>query len=110
MAGEYEEMGKRLAKARKERTPHKDQESMANVLGISRSAYAQYESGRTPIQTEMLSKFCKEANIRADWVLTGEGDINEADLLSSIRQLNENNHKAIKMMIETFVAQQENDL
>ena len=68
----YKDMGERTKKARKYLTDL-DQEQMALALDVSRSAYAQYESGRTPMQSRHIPKFCEITGVTADWLLTGRG-------------------------------------
>lgn len=70
-----ETMAERVKIARTE-AGYKTQEAIADAMGMTRDAYARYETGR-PIPTERLPGFCDLTNISERWLLTGEGPKNK---------------------------------
>jgi len=64
---------KRLAEARRPRT----QETMGDLLGIGRDAYAKYEAKTTDTRQtgfpiRLIPLFCKICGIRMEWLINGE--------------------------------------
>lgn len=102
MTVEYKEMGQRIRKARKEKTKL-NQEEMADRLGTSRSTYAQYEAGRTPIQTRHIPEFCSLTNTRSEWILTGAGAMNSDDLFTQVEDLWDEFHEESRQELIDFM-------
>lgn len=46
-----------------------EQKELANLLGISQSAYSKYEKRRCKMSIEDLIKLCKFYNVSADFIL-----------------------------------------
>lgn len=70
-----ETMMSRVIKARKA-AGYKSQQAIADDMGITRDAYAWYETKRL-MTTEHLPKFCQLTGVRMEWLLTGEGEMTE---------------------------------
>lgn len=68
-------IGKRIREARTDRGL--TQTAVAQVLGISRAAISQWESGSSKgLKPENLLRLCRLLNLRPDWVVFGEGAMN----------------------------------
>ena len=60
-------MNKKLRELRKEKGV--SQEQVANELGISTSAYSNYEQGIREPSIDMLIKLCKYYNVTSDYLI-----------------------------------------
>lgn len=45
----------------------------AQLLGVSQSAYANYERGATDVPISVAQRICQDFGISADWLLLGNG-------------------------------------
>ena len=54
------------------------QYDLADIMGVTRSTLANYESGRYEPPQQFINLFCKEFRINKDWFVTGEGEIDES--------------------------------
>lgn len=98
----YKSMGERVRAARKTLTPY-NQDQMASLLKTTRSAYAHYETGRTPIQSRHLNDFCKITGASEKWIFIGEGSMINEDK-SEIETLREEN-KRLKAELSEYQAE-----
>lgn len=51
------------------------QERMAALLGVTRSSYCRYESGKAFLGPSGLEKLSSNSNVSLDWLLSGEGNM-----------------------------------
>lgn len=77
MTENYKDIGARTQIARKSKGLN--QEKMAVALNITRAAYSQYETGRTPIPSRHLTKFCEITGTNPEWILTGRGNMVQSE-------------------------------
>ena len=84
----------RLIKARRERKL--SQQSLADLIGTSRSALAQWETEISRPSLENLRKISESLGVSFEWIATGRGnqyissqndDINDEDLDTEINRL-----------------------
>lgn len=73
--GALKTIPERVKYARKE-AGYTSQTKMAEAMGITREAYAWYETTRD-ITTEHLPKFCDLTGFSVKWIVTGEEDIDD---------------------------------
>lgn len=66
-------MKDRIRKLRK--TLDLTQEEFSKRLGITRTAVAQYETGRNDPVSSVVSLICKEFNVNEEWLRTGSGEM-----------------------------------
>ena len=66
-------MKERLKQIRK--TLNLTQQEFANKINLSRSAYANVESGVTNLTERNIGLICKELNINENWLRNGEGEM-----------------------------------
>lgn len=66
-------MKERLKQIRK--TLNLTQQEFANKINLSRSAYANVESGVTNLTERNIVLICKELNINENWLRNGEGEM-----------------------------------
>lgn len=71
MTTENKVIGKRLAAIRKSRGLQ--QIPFSNEIGVSQSAYKNYERGASAVPTTLMAKLCKDYHISPAWFLLGEG-------------------------------------
>lgn len=64
--------------------------TIANDLGISASKLSEILAGRMKAGTEILAGLSSEYNISSQWLLTGEGDMVDSDILKSEQEYIEN--------------------
>ena len=67
------DIGKRLAIVR-EREGFL-QMPFAQELGVSQSAYKNYERGARPVPVSLIARICEDYGVSAAWLLLGEGQI-----------------------------------
>ncbi len=66
-------MKERIKKIRKELDM--TQQQFADIIGVKRNSYANYETGRnTPIDA-VIKSICREFNVNAEWLRTGNGEM-----------------------------------
>lgn len=51
------------------------QQEISDKLGVSRSTYAQYETGRVEPSAAVFALLCREFNVNEKWLRTGEGEM-----------------------------------
>lgn len=68
------DIGKRLAIVR-EREGFL-QIPFAKELGVSQSAYKNYERGARPVPVSLIARICEDYGVSPAWLLLGEGQIN----------------------------------
>jgi len=67
-------MEQRLRYARK-KVLAMNQEEFADVLNVSRDVISRYETGKTRLPAKQAVKILELANISADWLLSGKGEM-----------------------------------
>ncbi len=66
-------MKERIKKIRKELDM--TQQQFADIIGVKRNSYANYETGRnTPIDA-VIKSICREFNVNEEWLRTGNGEM-----------------------------------
>lgn len=68
----------RLKAVRKE--TGKNQIPFAEQLGVSQSAYANYERGATDIPISLAVRICTDFKVSAAWLLLGRGEMHDEQL------------------------------
>lgn len=97
---QYAELGKKLKQIR--RSENVTQEKIAAALGIDRSTYSYYESGKTKISAALLIKFCNYFNIKMEDVLR-QGEPNTPNHVASSHHSDQNNPaETVKPIISTL--------
>lgn len=98
---DYKAIAERTKYARKQLT-NLNQDAMADALGISRSAYAQYETGRTPIQSRHLIIFCELTGVSASWLLSGKGEmiLKDNPIIAALDDLDEKQMDELESYID----------
>ncbi len=83
-----ENLGERLHFARKKKGYTQD--SLAETIGVSRGVIFNLEKNKTTPQTIVVNAICQTLNISKDWLLTGEGEMEDTShTAQSIRILAE---------------------
>lgn len=67
------ELSERLVLVRKKLNVN--QIPFAKMLGVSQSAYANYERGIREVPVALLTKICQDYKISPNWLILGEGDM-----------------------------------
>lgn len=87
-------LGERLTVARKARG--KTQESLAEIIGVSRGVIFNLEKSKTAPQLIVINAICQALKINKEWLLHGKGEMEDnsdaaksAKILSEIRDLSE---------------------
>ena len=62
-------MKKSLGERLRERRGTRSQAEMANVFGVSQSAYSAWERGAKEPSISTIGSICREFNVSADWLL-----------------------------------------
>ena len=62
-------MKKSLGERLRERRGTRSQAEMANVFGVSQSAYSAWERGAKEPSLSTIGSICREFNVSADWLL-----------------------------------------
>jgi transcriptional regulator with XRE-family HTH domain len=52
-----------------------NQEEFADVLNVSRDVISRYETGKTRLPSKQAAKIVELANVSADWLLSGKGEM-----------------------------------
>jgi len=58
----------------------------ARLVGVSQSAYANYERGATDVPISLAQKICKDFSVSADWLLLGNGAMEAKQLGSAVEE------------------------
>ena len=51
------------------------QQEFSERIGVKRNTVAQYEMGRNPPTDTVITLICREFNVSAEWLRTGEGEM-----------------------------------
>lgn len=98
------DMAERVVLARKD-AGFKSQKAIAEAMGMTRDAYAWYETTR-PIPTERITEFCRLTGVSEGWLLTGRGPMKSNSLYDLLdeahRQFKERGNDLAAKMIETL--------
>lgn len=83
-----ENLGERLHYARKKKGYTQD--SLAETIGVSRGVIFNLEKNKTTPQTIVVNAICQTLHINKDWLLTGEGEMEDtSETTQSIKILAE---------------------
>lgn len=97
------EIGKRLAKARKEKGY--TQEQISNLTGLSIQMISAAENGHKAMRPENIIKICESLGISTDYLLCGESAklkaVTEND---EIRHLSPKQKEALSKIVEDFLS------
>ena len=104
----------RILQARKNK--RLSQQAVANIIGVSRSALAQWETEMSSPSVENLRKLSECAEVSFEWLATGRGNRhldtpletigdNQVDhaIMMSIKTLEINKKRALLSVIQTMV-------
>ena len=80
-------IGDRLTYARKKRGY--TQEALAQEIGVSRGVIFNLEKGKSDPQTIVINALCQTLAINRHWLLTGEGEMEDARASKSAKVLAE---------------------
>lgn len=100
------ELGKKLKEIR--RRANITQEQIASDLGIDRSTYSYYESGKTKISAALLIKFCNYFNIKMDDLLCQGASADTPHVASSRKTDGENSTEKGKTILSSLSAFEKN--
>lgn len=65
------------------------QEEFSNILGIKRTSYASYETGRVIPTAPFIKLICNKYNVSENWLVNGIGEMyikSEDDLLNALKK------------------------
>lgn len=102
-------MDKRLKIIRKQL--NLTQEEFANILGVKRTSYASYETGRVIPASPFIKLICNKYSINEEWLVSGTGEIfinSNGDLLELLKskyKLSNFEFKILKTYLELDVNQ-----
>ena len=92
------EMGKRLAKRRKEL--NMTQEKLAEKVDVSLQTISNIELGKKAVRPENLAKLCHELDITSDYILYGKRSKEQLDTLTKqISALSPSDYKIVSEMV-----------
>lgn len=57
---------------------------VADLIQVSESAVSQYERGKSIPSNSVIRLFCEKLHISESWLRTGEGEMEEKDLLAEL--------------------------
>lgn len=63
---------------------HLTLKEVADLIQVSESAVSQYERGKSIPSNSVIRLFCEKLRISESWLRTGEGEMEERDLLSEL--------------------------
>lgn len=63
---------------------HLTLKEVADLIQVSESAVSQYERGKSVPSNSVIRLFCEKLRISESWLRTGEGEMEERDLLSEL--------------------------
>ena len=79
-------------------------EKFAELLDVSVSYMAEVERGRTGISVKMLTKICNVLGLSADYVLFGEGRVEDSLLLDKIHRIDDKYLPLLDRMLTELLA------
>lgn len=92
------ELGKRIAKRRKELGL--TQETFAESLGLSLQSVSCIELGKKGVRPENLMKICEKLNVSSDYLLFGKRDVAEVSALAEkISELSQDDCELIEKLV-----------
>ncbi len=102
--------GERLASVRQKLGYGKDRQGFADLFGMKADSYGSYERGKTEPKIEFYEALRSRFQINLNWLLTGEGDMQEVDagnlsetetrLLAKFRELPDRAHEGALALME----------
>ena len=98
------DIGTRIRAARRDRGP--TQEELADRVGVSRSAVAQWETGRAGQVTGNLSRIAGVLEVNVEYLMYGDdkravGDVRQGDELALLRLYRECDPEDRQMLLRT---------
>ena len=98
------DIGKRIREARRDRGVTQDE--LADQVGVSRSAVAQWETGRTGQITGNLSRIADALEVNVEYFMYGDdkrapGDVRQGDELALLRLYRECEPEDRQMLLRT---------
>lgn len=97
-------MGRRMYELRRQR--NLTQENVAELAGISHQQYNKAEKGKVCIKSDTLFHIAKALNTSADFLLTGNENCKNQEIISLLQQMDEEQlqfaKQAIQWMIRLF--------
>ena len=102
--GNPQDIGTRIRAARRDRGLTQDE--LADQVGVSRSAVAQWETGRTGQITGNLSRIAGTLEVNVEYLMYGDdkramGDVRQGDELALLRLYRECNPEDRQMLLRT---------
>ncbi|HEY4041584.1 MAG TPA: helix-turn-helix transcriptional regulator [Rhodopila sp.] len=99
-----QDIGTRIRAVRRERGLTQD--DLADEVGVSRSAVAQWETGRTGQVTGNLSRIANALGVNVEYLMIGDdkraaGDVRQGDELALLRLYRECNPEDRQMLLHT---------
>jgi len=98
IGGDDLNIGSRLKDARKLRGISQD--SLAEQLGFSRGVITNIERNKTVPTQLVLNGICQLLNINQEWLATGNGKIEDAQVSKSVKILSEINETAKELSVD----------
>lgn len=98
------DIGKRIREARRDRGVTQDE--LADQVGVSRSAVAQWETGRAGQITGNLSRIAEALEVNVEYLMYGDdkrapGDVRQGDELALLRLYRECEPEDRQMLLRT---------
>lgn len=90
-----------------------NQEKFGNIIGITKSAVSNWESGRRKIPDSSIKLICKEFNVDYIWLTTGQGEMfhqSDDDVEAAIEDIMHGENEFHKNLFKTFAKLGEEEL
>lgn len=90
-----------------------NQEKFGTIIGITKSAVSNWESGRRKIPDSSIKLICKEFNVDYIWLTTGEGEMfhqSDDDFEEVIENIMHGENEFHKNLFKTFAKLGEEEL
>lgn len=95
------DIGYRICQRRKEL--HLTQEQVAEQMDVSIQMISNLELGKKAIRPENLIKICQVLNVSADYILMGQGTLQElSHIAQKFRTLSTEHQRIIEMLIDSL--------
>lgn len=104
--GDFMSSGRRIREARKYRGISQDK--LAEILGVSRGVITNIEYEKTEPSLLVLNAICEALDIKKEWVLTGDGEMDatmhlDKRLAEAIHALNGPHNEALKNIARNLI-------